>query len=248
MPYNLDNLPEQIKKLPKGAQKIFVATFNNALEKYGEESARKIAWSAVKIKYEKELKTDEWNKKEDKSDYTYLSMYITKAVTNDKGEMNWFGTASDIGLDLFEDRTSIDLFKSFIENLDGNEYVSLSHYPDLNGKAELGKITHLFIDGDKLKAKGNFHDNELGKRAFNAIRKDRRDNVEQNNRIRISIGFLDRKHIHVDKGGWDAKEDRPCMLCMRKTKGKIFLEGKLIHAALTRIPARVTTEINVEEQ
>lgn len=51
----LDDLPESVKEhLPKHAQEIFRATFNNALEEYGEEErAFRVAWSAVKRDYEK---------------------------------------------------------------------------------------------------------------------------------------------------------------------------------------------------
>ncbi len=56
MPYDYpDNIPDQIKALPQGAQKIWVSAFNAALETYegDEERARKVAWAAVKKKYEK---------------------------------------------------------------------------------------------------------------------------------------------------------------------------------------------------
>jgi cation transport regulator len=56
MPYKtLDDLPESVKgHLPKHAQEIFLAAFNNATEEYNEEeTAFKVAWSAVKHKYEK---------------------------------------------------------------------------------------------------------------------------------------------------------------------------------------------------
>jgi cation transport regulator len=56
MPYQqLDDLPESVKNhLPKHAQEIFRAAFNNALEEYEEEEqAFRVAWSAVKRDYEK---------------------------------------------------------------------------------------------------------------------------------------------------------------------------------------------------
>ncbi|MFQ4146764.1 ChaB family protein [Chlorogloeopsis sp. ULAP02] len=50
MPYqNIDELPDSVKEhLPKQAQEIFLAAFNNS-----EESAFRVAWSAVKRDYEK---------------------------------------------------------------------------------------------------------------------------------------------------------------------------------------------------
>jgi cation transport regulator len=56
MPYQkIEDLPESVKEhLPKHAQEIFRAAFNSATEEYGEEeTAFKVAWSAVKHKYEK---------------------------------------------------------------------------------------------------------------------------------------------------------------------------------------------------
>jgi cation transport regulator len=67
MPYpKIDDLPDSVKQhLPKHAQEIFRATFNNALEEYdNEESAFRIAWSAVKRDYEKG-ENGQWHKKPD---------------------------------------------------------------------------------------------------------------------------------------------------------------------------------------
>lgn len=67
MPYKqLDQLPDSVKdRLPKHAQEIFMAAFNNATEEYkDEETAFKVAWSAVKHKYEKG-EDGNWHKKEE---------------------------------------------------------------------------------------------------------------------------------------------------------------------------------------
>lgn len=56
MPYQtIQELPNSVKNhLPKHAQEIFLATFNNAVQEYEEEeTAFKVAWSAVKRDYEK---------------------------------------------------------------------------------------------------------------------------------------------------------------------------------------------------
>ena len=56
MPYaSIEDLPRKIKSnLPIHAQEIYKGTFNNALERYLDESmAFKVAWSAVKKQYEK---------------------------------------------------------------------------------------------------------------------------------------------------------------------------------------------------
>jgi cation transport regulator len=66
MPYkNLADLPDSIKdNLPQHAQEIYKEAFNNAWDEYKEqddrrgaatreETAHRVAWAAVKTKYEK---------------------------------------------------------------------------------------------------------------------------------------------------------------------------------------------------
>lgn len=75
MPYDtVKELPENVRNvLPKKAQEIYKAAFNNAWEQYKdpedrrgdqsrEETAHKVAWSAVKESYEKI--DGKWQKKE----------------------------------------------------------------------------------------------------------------------------------------------------------------------------------------
>jgi len=77
MPYDhLSELPDQVRnRLPKHAQEIFMAAYNNAWDQYEdpserrrdesrEEAANKVAWSAVKRKYEKN-ENGRWVKKDD---------------------------------------------------------------------------------------------------------------------------------------------------------------------------------------
>lgn len=74
MPYHANaDLPSNVKNvLPVHAQDIFRAAFNNAWQEYGdpskrrgkasqEEVARRVAWAAVKSKYEKQ--GDQWVEK-----------------------------------------------------------------------------------------------------------------------------------------------------------------------------------------
>ncbi len=74
MPYkNLSELPDGVKEnLPKGAQEIYMEAYNSAHREYKdsdkrrgkaslEETAAKVAWAAVKKKYEKS--DDKWHPK-----------------------------------------------------------------------------------------------------------------------------------------------------------------------------------------
>ncbi|MBR1369471.1 hypothetical protein RJ53_08180 [Methanocalculus chunghsingensis] len=76
MPYKkTDDLPSAVKdNLPDHAQEIYMAAFNNAWEEYRnpekrrddashEETAHRVAWAAVKNKYEKDEETGNWKKK-----------------------------------------------------------------------------------------------------------------------------------------------------------------------------------------
>jgi len=66
MPYkNVKELPEAVQNnLPHHAQEIFKEAFNASLEEYkNEETAFKVAWSAVKNKYYKD-KDGNWTAKD----------------------------------------------------------------------------------------------------------------------------------------------------------------------------------------
>jgi cation transport regulator len=63
------------ENLPKHAQEIYIAAFNSAWEEYKdpkerrgkasrEETAHKVAWAAVKDKYEKDDASGKWKAKE----------------------------------------------------------------------------------------------------------------------------------------------------------------------------------------
>jgi cation transport regulator len=77
MPYKeINDLPDRVKEnLPKHAREIYLEAFNSAWDQYAEpkerrgdatreETAHKVAWSAVKKVYEKDEKTGDWRKKD----------------------------------------------------------------------------------------------------------------------------------------------------------------------------------------
>ena len=68
MPYDtIAQLPDAVRRhLPKAAQEIYRAVFNNAWDEYAERTdrealAHKVAWAAVKKQYEKH--GEHWVKK-----------------------------------------------------------------------------------------------------------------------------------------------------------------------------------------
>ncbi len=76
MPYDkTQELPDSVKdNLPEHAQKIYMKAFNSAWDEYSnpakrrgnesqEETARKVAWAAVKDEYKKDEKSGKWVKK-----------------------------------------------------------------------------------------------------------------------------------------------------------------------------------------
>ncbi len=68
VPYEkLSDLPDSVRdNLPKHAQEIYRAAYNSAEEQYDEEDrAHRVAWSAVKNKYEKDEESGEWVPKEE---------------------------------------------------------------------------------------------------------------------------------------------------------------------------------------
>ena len=77
MPYKSESdLPDSVKHvLPSHAQEIYMKAYNSAWNEYDqpeerrgnasrEETAHRVAWSAVKNEYEKDEKTGKWKKKE----------------------------------------------------------------------------------------------------------------------------------------------------------------------------------------
>lgn len=78
MPYKkISDLPDLVQNnLPPHAQEIYLKAFNNAWDEYAdpqerrghstrEETAHKVAWAAVKKKYEKDEDSGKWEKKDE---------------------------------------------------------------------------------------------------------------------------------------------------------------------------------------
>jgi len=263
--------------LPEGAKKIYVAaekaartgTCKDAGDRM-DECVNKVAWSAVKKKYKKS--GDNWVRKEN-ADLKEFFLAITKASYNKETQtMRWNAVASDTYEDLYHDEMSLELFSDFIERIEMEEkppehmcsefwcggipYLSLSHYPDINGKAVPGTVDKVFIDGNRLKSFGSFDNSPLGKACFDAICDDLYGEEKKSDvdKVRVSIAFIDWKHKHKSNGYIFERKSLNdiCPYCIlemvtgEESNGKVFLAGHLVHLALTRVPVNVRTEMEVE--
>jgi cation transport regulator len=59
---DVTDLPESVREhLPEHAQEVYKSAFNSAEKQYGEEdTAHKVAWSAVENKYKKDEDSGNW--------------------------------------------------------------------------------------------------------------------------------------------------------------------------------------------
>lgn len=184
------------------------------------------------------------------------------------GEMRWSAVNSDTGWDLYGERMSLELYKSMLGKIKNNEpppeqfaqyivsdywqggmpYLSIAHYPDCNGKAVPGEPKALYIDGEQLKAKGKLFDTPLGHAVWKSLKEDENKPVEDNNRIRISIAFLDLAHKHGETGQVFSRKslEDVCPECRLKVGERIYVDGYLVHLALTTVPVNPRTIMEAE--
>lgn len=252
MPITKDKAP---KTLPDKAKSIWVNVFNLALEEGdSEETAARKAWGAVKKKFVK--KGDKWVPKSAVHEY---SMVITKAeVVNDV--MEWEAVGSDTQPDNYEDQATLTLFNNFVKRIDDGApypYLSVAHYFDkdvpnevlksqLGEKAVPGWATVVYVENNQLKARGYFENTPLGRAVYKAILDDIANNVPMEERIRISIGFYDLKHAHGNFVFTRRSASDICPKCAVGVGKRKFLDGELIHLAVTRVPVNPRTPIGVE--
>ena len=196
-----------------------------------------------------------------------LSMYITKSTISD-GVMRWSAVNSDTDWDLYGEKMSIGLYRKMLSYIKektqpppafkdmvcsdywcgGMPYLSIAHYPDANGKAVPGQPTELFIDGTQLKARGILFDNPLGQAVWKALKQDENLGTDEQ-RIRISIAFLDLAHKHGDSGDVFVRDSFTdiCPDCLKGKGNKVYLDGYLVHLALTRVPVNPRTLMEAED-
>lgn len=194
-----------------------------------------------------------------------FSMSIVKANVKD-GVMRWRSVNSDIEEDVYGERMSKELFQDFISHIEANEeipepfksviaepawnggmpYLSIAHYKSGTGKVNVpGEISNIYMDGEALKSTGIFYDTPLGRAVFKSLAKDLTEKRED--KVRISIGFLDMEHSHGDRFTFTRKAlTDKCPLCKEGVGDKIYKKGHLVHLALTRVPANPRTDLEVE--
>jgi len=254
--------------LPKDANALYEKVYD-ASRKAGdsEEVAARKAWAAVKQGWKKG-DDDKWHKK---AIYQEQSLTIKKAYIDPKtGEKRWRADTSNTSNDLAGDNMTLSLFADFVQRINDDElapdeyrsefweggmpYLSVSHYTDLNGDAVPGVVDAVYVDGTYLKAKGRMHDNTLGNACWKSLCEDLekiKKGESIDDKVRISIGFLDYGHVHKSNGYiFDRQSlDDICPECLKEIilgeyAGRAFNKGLLVHLAMTRVPMNRDTTID----
>ena len=261
--------------LPESGKKLWEEVHSKALkgsckdEKDPEACAAGSAWKAVKNAGWSKDADGKWSRK---AELEELSLTIKKISTDPKtGERRWRADTSNIFDDQAGDNMTQELFASFMERINsdavapeefrtsfwqgGMPYLSISHYPDLDGDAVPGPVDATYVDGAYLKAKGRFFSNKLGDACWSSISKDFemvKRGEEVPNKVRVSIGFLDFRHIHKRNGyEFVRTDDTPyCKECIAErflgesAVGRSFVDGMLVHFAMTRVPMNRDTDFS----
>lgn len=196
-----------------------------------------------------------------------FEMAIVKANTDKNGVMRWRSVNSDVGEDAYGEKMSEELFRDFIRHIQnedeipepfksviaepewdgGMPYISIAHYKSGEGRVNVpGEPKNIFLDGKTLKSTGVLYDTPLGRAVYKSLSKDLVEKRED--KVRISIGFLDLEHSHGDKYTFTRKAlGDKCPLCKEGVGDKIYKKGHLVHLALTRKPANPRTDMEVEK-
>jgi len=254
-----------IGNLPPKAAKLFDEVYKRYLSgecKKDRACASKRAWGAVKNAGYFKGNDGKWHKKSDiEMSMAEMSFYISRAsLDKTEQKMRWFAVASDTDRDEYEERMSLGLYNDFILRAMENEsppdelctdgwcggmpYLSLAHYSDLDGQGIVGPVNKLYIDGKKLKAQGEFEDSELGRSCFKSVLNDLySEEKSEQEKIRISIGFIDWAHYHGNFSFERKAITDRCPMCALGVGDKMFAKGHLLHLALTRLPVNPRTDI-----
>jgi len=260
--------------LPKSGKALYERVYKESLKgtckdrEDSEACASKIAWTAVKNAGWSKDSEGKWHKKASMQEFSLTIKSAT--VDKETGERRWRADNSNTDDDRAGDNMTQELFASFLDRIEKNEeapeeytsdfwkggmpYLSLSHYPDMNGDAIPGDVIATYVDGKYLKSKGTMRDTPLGNAAWKSITDELqriKAGEEIDDKIRMSIAFLDYKHKHksndyiFERGSFD----EICPECLVELirgehPGKSFLDGLLVHLAMTRVPMNEDTTID----
>lgn len=251
-----------------GKGKALFEKVYNASKDAGDspEIAARKAWSAVKSAGWSKNKDGEWVK--GKADvFQEFSMAVSK-VSFDKAtqERNITLVASDTDPDLSTERMSTHLFQDFVDRIEnqtpvpeefrsvicedgwcgGMPYLSISHYKSAGGRNVPGEIRVSYVDGNRFKSKAVLHDNALGKAVFKSLNDDLTGKSTFDDKVRVSIGFLDLAHKHGDYLFERKSLTDVCPKCAEGEGDKEYWEGVLVHEAFTRKPMNPRTDVEVQ--
>lgn len=197
-----------------------------------------------------------------------MSLFISKSTISD-GEMRWSAVNSDTLKDLYGEKMTLELFQGMLYKIKsklppppafadlvtsdywkgGMPYLSIAHYSDANGAAVPGDVKSLYVDGIQLKAKGSLYNNPLGLAVWKSLKLDEQKDKNAEDRIRISIAFLDLAHKHGDNGAVFKRNSLHdiCPECKKGIGDKVYLDGYLVHLALTTVPVNPRTIMESED-
>lgn len=218
---------------------------------------------------EKYLRALYANVKQSTAPIVEMSMAITKASFDTKSQtMRFRMVASDTGEDVFGEKMSLELFNDFTKRIEtgadvptpfksilseksgwsgGMPYVSIAHYKSgIEGKNIPADTEKVYVDGECLKAIATCRNTPLGKAVFSALKADLEGKSTYEDKVRVSIGFLDLAHSHGDKIFTRDTLDKECVMCKNNVGNKVYLKGQLVHLALTRAPANPRTDTEVD--
>lgn len=194
---------------------------------------------------------------------TEFSMYVSKAPMRD-GAMRVHMTVSDTEKDSYGQEMSLELFNNFIRRskeplpdafqqmacdegwCGGKPYLSIAHYKTGNGKNIPGMVDEMYVDGNRFKSNGTLEDTPLGQAVYKSLKADLEGKSQFQDKVRVSIGFIDLKHSHGNMVFERKDLTSVCSLCDNgMVDGKKYLDGYLVHDAFTRVPVNTRTSAEI---
>jgi hypothetical protein len=195
----------------------------------------------------------------------HISM-VFRAETDEQGQVTWKAVISDTGLDRAGEQATLPLYQDWINRIEGGikvsflppprmPFLSVSHYPALDGFGEAGEAVEYGINEDEegtpFWTSGVFADGPLGQKVRDVLRSEQ-SLVEagelKQEPIRISAAWYDLAHAHGNQLFVRKSLKDHCPLCKVGVGKKRYMWGQLDHLAGTRVPLNPRTEIVLEEK